>query len=176
MGLFTKETKTKFRRNEAGDVVAVERSSNKTLWNRFRGKTPAADALEKEYYKKHPEKTKTYKAKTAGKKLVTAFDQMADNYVKNVKNAKKPTKNKNNQPKASHPKYIIRGGKAYPIAGSKKKKTNTTRRTNPYSSYDFTNNFNPFGDLFDNGMTTSKKGKKKNKGFDPIDNSGFYFK
>lgn len=38
--------------------------------------------------------------------------------------------------------------------------------------YSTRNNYNPWGDLFDMGMTTSKK--KKQKGYDPLDNWGLF--
>ena len=165
MGLFTKKTKTSFKRNQAGKVVRVEHSEEKPKIS-FKRKKPLYKKMEQQYYQKHPEETKRYKAKKAGGKLLAGIDRMADNYVKNTK---KQTK-KSSSSKST--RYVIRGGKAYPIARQTKSKKKT-RRSNPYSSYDFTNNFNPIGDMFDTGIRAPKK-KKKNRGFDPFDNWGFY--
>jgi len=168
MGLFTKKTKTSFKRNKAGEVVKVEHAEDKPkIQFKRKSKTPVYDKLEKQYYEKHPEETKRYKAKKAGKGLLASFDRMADNYVKNTKKQAR----KNTSSSKSSTRYIIRGGKAYPIARSTKKKK--SRKKNPYSSYDYTNNFNPIGDMFDSGIRSPRK-KKRSKGFDPFDNWGFY--
>ena len=169
MGLFTKTTKTSFERNKKGKVVKVVETKSKPLISfKRRSKTPVYDKLKKQYYREHPEETITYKTKSAGKKLVDAVDTWADNYAKSQGVKKKRSGGSRSR---SSSQYVIRGGKAYPVARQPKKKT-VQRRTNPYSPIDFTNNFNPIGDMFDSGIPVKKR--KKDKGFDSFDNYGFF--
>lgn len=173
MSLFKKETKTSFKRDESGRVVDVETTETKPkLSFKHESKTPLYDAAKKKYYQKHPEQTTRYKIKKAGSNLINAIDTMADNYAKNTKKTqhKKPmSKTKSNRSKT---KYVIKGGVAYPVAQTKPKSTG--KRQNPYSRYDYKNNYNPFGDMFDTGITTSKKNKKnKMREYDIFDNWGF---
>jgi len=161
MGIFTKKTNTSFKRNEAGEVIDVERTENKPLFGKKKSRTPTFDALEKKYYEQHPEETTSYKTKKAGKKLLDAFDTWADNYNKNQKKTRKTTRSTQKQ------KYVIKGGKAYPIARQRTNKRKTQRpQIKPFTMDDFY-------DPFDTGNTQKKK-KGKKMGFDIFDNSGFW--
>ena len=145
MGLFRKKEEIHFHRNpDTGKVVKVSRSGDVE---------PESKRLLRKYYQQHPEETKRYKAKHAGKRLVKAVDD----WTKPPKQTKSKGKRKQ--------QYVIRGGKAYPIAGSKKK---TSKR-----SYQPDLDFNPFGSI---GFDMPKKGKKKRGSgfdFDMADNWGF---
>lgn len=149
MGLFRKKETVHFNRNpDTGKVVSVTRSGDVS-------RTPKSDALLEKYYKKHPEKTKKYKVKKAGKKFVKAVDD----WTKPQKQTKGSSKGKQ--------RYYVKSGKAYPIAGSKKKSSKKRY-------YETDLGFDPFGGIgFD--MPKSKGKKKKGSGFDfdLSDNWGF---
>ena len=147
MSWWKKESKTSFKRNEAGKVIAVVRSGDDP-----RG-APVSNALLKQYYQKHPEEHKIAKAKKSIGNVAKRFDNYSKEYAMNRPKRsrpqiRKPTpplsyslynnfnpigdrydKGRPKQKKQSTPKYTVIGGKAYPIAGTgKKKKKKTTRK------------------------------------------------
>jgi len=159
MGFWKKESKTHFRRDEkTGKVLDVYRSGDEP--RKSKSKTPVSNALMKKYYEEHPEKTRKAKAGRIGKKILDTstgigkrIDKYAVNYAKSqqrssgkplpplgsysVRNNFNPfgdtfDRGQPRQKKKSQPstKYAIVGGKAYPIAGTgkKKKKTQSKRR------------------------------------------------
>lgn len=155
MGLFTKEEKYN---KETGKFETTK----KGLFHGRGERTPITKALTKKYHEKHPDekpsnirRQRIDKAVKSGNK---ALDTLFGPATKKSQRKKPISTNKQNATK-----YIIKGGKAYPIAGQK------TKKQKPYS---IKNNYNPFGDMFDTGMKTSKRGKKKD--FDLFDNHGFY--
>ena len=132
MGFWKKESKTSFVRNEAGKVVEVKRSGDQP---RSSG-TPVSDALMKQHYEKHPEQRPGTKAKKRIGGIVTSFDNYAKNYAKNHQ----PPKSRAKQHSSS-----VKSGKAKP----------------PLGMYSFSGNSNPFGDMFDSGMSSSPRQKRK---------------
>ena len=123
MGIFRKESHTQFIRDpDTGEVTEVIRSGDTPKQGWFRSKTPTSDALEREYYRKHPEEHHRTRKKIAG--FAKKMDQRIVRY------------NRTSNPMGGH-SFL-----------------------KPYS---VNNNFNPFGSMFDTGMSKSK-GKKKSGG------------
>jgi len=133
MGIFTKEEKIHFERDEEGKVIRT--TSNGREYQPESPKLKSSKQLEKEYYKEHPKKQSGVRSVKAGKRAGGWIDrnlQPVGGYPpgRSPKVRRKPQKiefglgfgspAKTKTP--SKKKYIIRGGKAYPIAGSSKKK------------------------------------------------------
>jgi len=158
MGLFTKEEKIHFERDEAGNVIKVTKNGQPY-------QSPpvmkSSKQLEREYYEKHPEK------KHPGlKKLGRGFKRLDSAIVKYnrernifVTGRGKPMQSfdplenmfgiqpiRKTKKKKGKTKYTIISGKAYPIAGTGKKKKKGKKKRRPSG----------FGD------------------FDVLDNSGFF--
>ena len=150
MGLFTREEKTHFERDEEGRVVKVERTRNGQPVSNEEAEMKSSKQLEREYYKEHPQE----KHKTARKviSIGKSIDKRIVNYNRRnppsrVRYVKYSTKNNYNpigstfdmgltpmrKPKMKKPKtkYHVVKGKAYPIAGTgkKKKKKKSSRKT-----------------------------------------------
>jgi hypothetical protein len=101
MAWFKKETKTRFIRDAEGRVVDVEHEETQPKLRRrvyhkdyngetvTRGAAPDYDRLQKQYYQEHPEKRPSARLKRAGTKIADSFGQMADNYEKNMKHARR---------------------------------------------------------------------------------------
>ena len=163
MGIFRKKGSTHFERDEAGNVIGVSFSGDQP-----KGRTPVSDALLDQYYEKHPEKTKSARVKKAAIGLGKRLDDWSRNYNKSQKKRgpiltwNPPSSSKGRQPlamelfnfdtpggtsrkktsKKGNKKYVIQGGKAYPIAkqGSKKTKgkgSGKKRGYNPDDPFDF---------------------------------------
>ena len=158
MSLFTKKESHHYERDSQGRVTKVIVEKNKPL---FASKTPVSKALTKKYYEDHPEETKTAKAK----KALTGFGKRIDTWAMNWNKAQaKSTKKKSGSKKSGgRQQYHIKGGIAYPIAGS--------RRTSSKKQSD------PFDDMFNFDMfntSSNSKKKRKNIEFDPFDNHGLW--
>lgn len=148
MSFWKKKSKTVFVRNEAGKVIATQHLGDRPK----ESKTPVSKALMKQYYEKHPEKTKRAKAGRVGKKLFDTgvkigekVDKYAVGYAKSQRGKPMPplgsysfannfnpigdTFDKGRPKQKQHPqsskKYVVIGGKAYPKAGASKKKKKT---------------------------------------------------
>ena len=169
MGLFRKKSSTHFERDEKGNVIGVTHSGDKVKSSG----TPVSDTLLEQYYEKHPEERRSAKVKAGALKLGKRLDTWSKDYSKGSKkrgpilvmnppkkssgkpplalemfNFGKPNSSIKKSSKASGEvgrKYIIRGGKAYPIAGSgKKSKVNNNKsgggkkkKYNPNDPFDF---------------------------------------
>jgi len=154
MGLFTKESRTHFERDKAGNVIKVEHSGDEPKRGLFKSRTPLSDKMEKEYYKEHPNEKKpsmSSKFKTAAKQVDKAIvkynrrsNPMRGNYnpwgsmFDTGMNYKKPV----NKKSSSSTRYAIINNKAYPIAGSKKKKKSSKKKTS--YGFDTTDNWGFF--------------------------------
>jgi len=160
MGIFSKEEKVKFRDEEGNLLEKPQRevvSKGINLPER-RSRTPVSKSLEREYYKEHPEKKhetlkKVHKGLTIIDQKIVAHNRR--NYQQSKPNTRSPTYNNYNpigtmfdtgmkaSPKIkkinTKPKFHIKGGVAYPIAGSKKKKSKKSNKSNV--GFDLTNNF-----------------------------------
>lgn len=160
MSFWKKESKTIFVRNEAGKVIAVQQLGDQPKER----KTPVSDALMKQYYEKHPEKTKKAKAVRVGKTLFVTgvkigkrVDKYAVDYAKGQQGKPMPPlgslsfadekKPKQKQHPQSSKKYIVIGGKAYLKAGAAKKKKKKGKSGGKQKKYDPNNPFD-FPDLF----------------------------
>ena len=166
MGLFRKETHTHFERDEAGDVVNVTRNGEDVTEERG---WKSSEQLEREHYKAHPEEQhKTLKkigslATSIDKRIVAHNRRTAPIKPFTPRRSSPTYRNYNpfgsmfdtgvkpmSMPKShSKTKYKVIGGKAYPIAGTgkKKKKSGNKKRNTGFG-----------------GMG----------GFDMFDNSGFF--
>jgi len=153
MGLFTKKENIHFERNEAGEVVNVERTGDTGR----RSRTPISDELmkqspkaqrklqrieqrklEKQAYRKAYNEARIKSAKQRGKQQGSmTIGQRFDRAASQIRIQPYTTRNNYNpwgsmfdrgmsKPKATKPKYHVVGGKAYPIAGSKKKSKKNT--------------------------------------------------
>ena len=101
---------------------------------RSRG-TPVSDALMKQYYEKHPEK----RPGTKTKKALIGFGRYLDNYSKNYA--------KNHRSTSSRSGSRGSGGGGLP----------------PLASYSFQGNANPFGSMFDTGVSRPKPNKSSKR-------------
>lgn len=153
MGIFRKESKTHFIRDEAGKVQYVTREGDKPREDKkplFRDRSPVYRKLEQQHYKTHPKESPQYKRQQKVQR-VTKVAKRIDHAVVNY-NRRQPYKIQNNynpfgtmfdtgmtRPKTKKPrtqtKYHISGEKAYPIAGTTKTKTKK-RKTKRSSGYD----------------------------------------
>ena len=150
MGIFTKTEKIN---PETGKFETTK----KGLFNEREHKhTSLTKQLEKQYYKKHPKESPSYKRKQNWKKRAKTFNSVLNTISPPPKRKQQSQKNK----KKPSTQYYIKKGKAYPIAKKKNTIKHTTKR-----------NYNPFGDIFDTGMEPTKK---KNKGYDIFDNHSFW--
>lgn len=159
MSWWKKESKTVFVRNAEGKVVAIEHLGDQPR----ESKTSVSSALMKQYYEKHPEKTKSAKLQRFGTKMYSgaiSTGKRLDDYSLKYAKSQRRTKAKPMPPLGSYSfsdnfnpigdkldrgikkpqsrvKYTIIGGKAYPIAGmGKKKKKKTQGKRRKYDSND----------------------------------------
>lgn len=162
IGLFRKEEKTHFERDESGRVVKVEREGG--------GRTPISDRLlsqvktekkvrKEEYRKAYQEakhKATLERMKREGKRAGSMSMSDKFNRVANrIETQPYSTKNNYNPfgslfdsgikyrpKKASSVKYKVIGGKAYPVAGSsKKKKKRSSRSGSSFGGFNMTDNW-----------------------------------
>jgi len=153
MGLFRKESQTRFLRNEAGEVVDVVRGGDKparSLGERLgdrRSRTPVSDSLLSQQ-KPSEKKTSFTNRFVAGAKRIDSGivkynrtrNPMRGNYNPFGSMFDSGQNYKERKPRSSSSKkYAIVGGKAYPIAGSKKKKSKSKRRRS--SGFDMFDNW-----------------------------------
>jgi len=168
MGLFTKEEKTEFIRDEEGRVIGTRRyEKQKGEWIETHAPSESSEPkwkstkqLHEEYYAKHPEKRHPTLRKVGHgfKRLDTTIVKY--NRTRNIlmqpqrkftPHKSSPTHNNYNpfgsmfdmgmQPmkkpkKKSKPKYTVISGKAYPIAGTDKKKGKKKRRSTGFGGFD----------------------------------------
>ena len=167
MGLFRKKSSTHFERDEKGNVIGVIHSGDKVKSSGTR----VSNKLLEQYYEKHPEERRSAKVKAGALKLGKRLDNWSKDY--NKSSAKRgpilvmnpPKKSSGKPPLALEMfnfgspgdsikkpskgsgevgrKYIIRGGKAYPIVGSgnktkaKKSSGGKKKKYNPNDPFDF---------------------------------------
>ena len=168
MGIFRKESKTHFVRDEAGKVIEVQSSGDKPRNGIFRDRSPVYHKLEKEHYEAHPKESPRYKRQQRIERIGKAakrIDKAVVGYNRNRNIMRPGTKQyssyspRNNynpiggmfdmgmsrpsrpRKKTSKTKYAVVGGRAYPIAGTGKKSKKKTKRKST-KSYD---PFNAFG-------------------------------
>jgi len=182
MGLFTKREKVSFERDEEGRVIQTTRNGvpeGETRYERVGGqgesvkvyvdpeyrKAKTGEQLEKEYYKKYPEKHHPTMKKIG--KGISKLDKKIVEYNRrsNIMNPSRirrtvhpmigfgfnPPSSRNvnsfgtlfdtgipkpREKKKSSTKYAIVGGKAYQIAGSGKKKSKKKKRHTKPEFYD----------------------------------------
>ena len=154
MGLFTRKTRTHFERDEAGNVISVTRNGQDVTDQRG---WKSSEQLEREYYQAHPEeKHKTLRRmgsiiKTVDDKIV-AYNRRNTPIKPFSPRRSSPTYRNYNpigsmfdtglkpmrtrQTAKSRAKYTVIGGKAYPIAGSKKKSKRKSARRKTSSGFD----------------------------------------
>ena len=151
LGLFRKESHTHFVRDpDTGEVTEVIRSGDTPKKGWFSSKTPTSDALEKQYYKSHPEEHHKTRKKIA--KFASKMDQKVVKYNRTrnpiggfgrpystqgnynpfggmfdtgLKPMQKPKPRKKGGGKT---KFVIRDGKAYPVVGTGKKSRKNKRK------------------------------------------------
>ena len=140
MGLFRKEQKVHFKRDEYGRVVGMEKTGDRMGESR----TPVSDALLKQQPKTKKKPSRLIQVgKAIDKKVVAWNKSRGSSYSTN--NNYNPfgsmfDKGVDDVPKQKT-RYIIKGGKAYPVAGSGKKKTKKKKSSSGFD-LDF--------DMFDN--------------------------
>lgn len=142
MGLFTKKGRTHFERDEKGNVVRIE----------YEGDQPKPKSvykqLEQKYYEEHPKESPRYKRQQQIKKAGAWLDRNIQPVGGYPSQRRKKTSSgsrltsmsdygfgrpsqKQKKPKT---KYVIRSGKAYPIAKQKQKKS-TKKPYDPFAKY-----------------------------------------
>ena len=162
MGLFTRKTSTHFERDEAGNVINVTRNGEDVTDQRG---WKSSEQLEREYYKAHPEERhKTLRKmgsmnKTVDNKIVAhnrrqtpikPFTPRPSSPIHNNYNpfgsmfdtGMKPMKMPKSQ---SRTKYTVIGGKAYPIAGTGKKKSGKKKRNTGFGGMGGFDSFDNYG-------------------------------
>ena len=148
MGIFTKEEKYN---KETGKFETTKKGLFKER------KQSLTKQLQKQYYEKHPKERPSYKRSEKMKQYAKTGNKILDTVFGPPPNKKKATSKTKNTGKKN---YYVKNGIAYPIARPK-----TEKKSKKNQQYD------PFGNMFDFGYGTSKKGKKRD--FDLFDNYGF---
>ena len=160
--MFRKSSSVKFRDKEDRPLDEPVRTGDEPRSSIFRDRSPITRKLEREYYEAHPKESPRYKRQQRIErigKVAKRIDTSIVNYNRNYNpqqsrhSSYSPRNNYNpiggifdtgiSKPrkKTSKTKYAIVSGKAYPIAGTGKKKKKTTKRKST-KSYD---PFNAFG-------------------------------
>jgi len=147
MGLFRKKEHVHFERDEAGNVIKTTRNGVEVSPEPM---MKTSKQLEREYYEKHPEKKHPGLQKVGHglKRLDTAivkYNRTRNPLMKSPGHTIPSRSNRNpigsmfdfgmtppKQPKkqkSGGKKYILRDGKAYPIAGTGKKKKKSKKKS-----------------------------------------------
>jgi len=146
MGIFTKETRTVFHRNEAGEVAEVEHIGNarinaerktrwekaKEAWHESQAERAAQRKVEREAYKQSYQKARVESAHRRG----ASAGKQGGMYMPRVSYYAPPPQKKRKtggnfywtdpmtfgltrvkKKKKVHQRYAVVGGKAYPVAG-----------------------------------------------------------